>query len=144
MLTEICAEIKNYFSKPEDKVFSEFSVIGGQVMPPLDLEDGQYYRIIGSVFNDGVHRQGDTLTDESMFEGSVWVMRVPQAVIDLDTEITAWIEKNADVIDSPYQSESFGGYSYSKASGGAGNSTNGATWQNQFAKKLNLYRRIRV
>ena len=150
MLTEICAEIKNYFSLKEDKIFGDFSVVNGAVTPPFDLEEGQYYRIIGSVLNDGVHKEGDQLTDEGTFHGAIWKMRIPQAVIDLESEIEAWQAKNGSLESenmSPFQSESFGGYSYSKSSGGgsgSGGSATNVSWQSVFAKRLNPYRRARV
>lgn len=150
MLTEICAEIRNYFSLEEDKLYGEFSVVDGEITPSFYLEDNQYYRIVGSVFNDGVHQNGDQLIDEDSFNGAIWKMRVPKAILDLDEEITAWQAENGNVQSanmSPYTSESFGGYSYSKSSGGGTGSGAGAsavTWQTMFAKRLNPYRKIRA
>ena len=97
--------------------------------------------------NDGVYRFGiDILTDET-FSGTVQAMAVPPEIVSLDEEITAWIENNAEAINSPYQSESFGGYSYSLKGGGTnayGNSgTNaGFSWQSQFAARLAPWRKI--
>lgn len=144
MLTEICAEIRNYFCEPKDRIIGDFTVEDGCIMPSVDLAKGQYFRIIGSVFNDGVHKQGDTLIDESNFHGAVWKMRVPQDIIQLAEDIQLWKEKNADVISSPYMSESFGGYSYSKGSGSDG--AVGVNWKNQsdFVARMKPYRRIRV
>ena len=148
MLSEICAEIRNYFCLDSDRIFDDFAIKNGELTPSVSIEENQYYRIIGSVFNDGVHKQGEPLTDEPSFRGAVWKMRVPQAVIDLAAEVEAWQEKNgkaSSVAMSPFQSESFGGYSYSKGSGG--NSESGAsvpTWQSTFANRLNQYRRIRT
>ena len=144
MLTEICAEIKNYFCKAEDKIIGVFSIVDGSIVPSVELADGQYFRIVGSIFNDGVHQNGDVLTDEEKFHGAVWKMRVPQDVIQLAEDIEAWKAKNADTIASPYVSESFGGYSYSKGSGSDG--TIGISWQNQsdFVARMKPYRRIRV
>lgn len=145
MLTQICNEIKNYFSVEDDRFIGDFEIIDNKITPSISIQDGQYYRIVGSVFNDGVHKYGDetdVLKDESEFHGAVWLMRVPQDVIDLAKEIAEWQEKNADVLASPYTSESFGGYSYTKASGG--NGTGGAySWKDAFASRLNRYRKIR-
>lgn len=150
MLTEICAEIRNYFSLKEDRILGDFAVVDGAIAPEVSLEDNQYYRIIGSVFNDGVHKKGDALIDEGVFHGAVWKMRVPQTVLDLSTEIAAWQAENGSAQSanmSPFTSESFGGYSYSKSSGGSSGSGAGSsavTWQTMFAKRLNPYRRARV
>lgn len=147
MLTEICAEIKNYFCKKEDRLIGNFAISDNEIIPSVPIVEGQYYRIVGSIFNDGVHKYGDDtdrLVDEGEFHGAVWLMRVPQDIIDLANDIEAWQDKNADVISSPYMSESFGGYSYSKGSGSDGSV--GINWKNQsdFVARMNPYRRIRV
>lgn len=145
MLTQICAELKNYFSSDNDKLIGDFTIQNGEIIPSISIQDGQYFRIVGSVFNDGVHKYGDesdVLKDEAEFHGAVWLMRVPQDVIDLAEEIEAWQTKNADALASPYTSESFGGYSYTKANGG--NAGSGAySWRDAFASRLNPYRKIR-
>lgn len=144
MLTEICAEIKNYFSLDGDRLIGDFEIVDGKIAPSVSIQDNQFYRIVGSVFNDGVHASTDDLIDEEKFHGAVWLMRVPPDVVQLANEIEEWQTKNADVLASPYQSESFGGYSYSKASGGTsynGNPSNYG-WKNAFASRLNRYRKI--
>ena len=151
MLTEICKEIRNWFSFREDRMVGKFHIESGVLTPPVSLLDGQYYRIIGSVFNDGVHKYGDEsdiLTDEPEFDGAVWLMRCPKDFLDLVAEIEAWQEKNGAVNSknmSPYSSESFGIYSYSKGSSGSSASGAGATavtWQTQFKNRLNKYRKL--
>ena len=116
MLTELCQELKNWFDV--ERKFDTFTVADGHITVD-DLQDGQYFRIIGSVFNDGVHLSTDTLTDET-FDGAVWLMAVPKGVLDLSDEIDAWVTANAAVAKSPYKSESFGGYSYSLKGGSSG------------------------
>ena len=149
MLTELCAEIRNYFLRDYHKDIhaGTFVVSNGNIEALPFLQNGQYFRIVGSVFNDGVWKYGEEaqLKDET-FTGAVWAMAVPPSVIALSEEIDDWIEANADVLNSPYQSESFGGYSYSKSSGrtGADGKTTVYSWQDQFASKLSPYRRISV
>lgn len=148
MLTELCKELRNWFEK--EKYFGTFTIEGGQLTDCSYLQDGQYYRIVGSVFNDGVYKwPDDDLVNES-FEGAVWAMAVPPAVVALSDKIDEWTEKY-DGVDSvnmsPYSSESFGGYSYSKSTGGGSSASknrgNGApTWQSMFANELNKWRKI--
>lgn len=148
-LTELCAELNNYF--PVKKKVGSFVVADGVIsnVESLGLQNGQYYRVRGSVFNDGVHKYpNDVLINENSFNGAVWSMAVPSAVIDLATEVAAWQEKYGGVDSasmSPYNSESFGGYSYSKSAGGS--SSNSAetanSWQAAFASRLNKWRRLR-
>ena len=140
MLTDICQYLKNWFADDKDKQFDKFTIENGRIAPLNNLQNGQYYRIIGSVFNDGVHRSDDILTDELEFEGAIWLMRIPPVILDLDAEISEWIENHKDALASPYQSESFGGYSYSVANS---NSASGVvTWQSQFADRLSRWRKI--
>jgi hypothetical protein len=86
------------------------------------------------------------LTDE-VFDGAIWLMAIPKDVLILSEEIDAWIEKYGGVDSvamSPYNSESFGGYSYSKSGGGSSDGTSKAgTWQGAFATRLNEWRKIR-
>ena len=75
-------------------------------------------------------------------------MSVPVAVMNLLNDINAWIETYAaspeSPANSPYSSESFGGYSYTKSSGNAasgGAQADSGTWQNQFRSRLNRWRK---
>lgn len=144
MLTEICRYLRNYFEKNvifDSFVVSDGALIGWDTRLSDVLQSGQYYRIVGSVFNDGVHKFGeDNLVPERAFDGAVWVMTIPPDLVALDAEITDWIAKNENAINSPYQSESFGGYSYSKGYSGA--TAQGVTWQSQFAARLAPWRKI--
>lgn len=145
MLTELCAELKNYFLRDRDKDIhsGEYTISGGSVDLPF-LINGQYFRIVGSVLNDGVYQHPAAGLRDEEFTGAVWAMAVPPSVVALAADIDEWNEKNADALSSPYTSESFGGYSYTKATtGGVG--TNGAfTWRDQFASRLAKYRRLSV
>lgn len=152
MLSEICAEIKNYFTWEQDKHIGDFSISGGQIAPSFDIPT-DYIRIVGSHLNDGVHKRGENgfdLTDEGEFHGAVWVMSPPADFIALVGEIAAWQTKYSgvdSVVMSPFQSESFGGYSYSKASGGSGSGAGSSSvpnWESVFASRLKIYRRIRL
>lgn len=141
MIDEICTELKNWFAADGDKHFGTFTISDGHIAPSDYLQNGQYYRIIGSVFNDGVHRFGDdtdVLTPET-FNGAVWAMRLPYAVVQLSAEIKNWKEKYSEILAKPYTSESFDGYSYSRATGASGG---GITWQENFCTRLNKWRKI--
>jgi hypothetical protein len=140
MLEEILGHLNNWFVVPGGVHEGTYTIEEGQLVLPF-LTTGQYFRICGSVFNDGLYQYpASSLTDE-VFEGTVWAMAVPPAVMDLQTEIKEWVDKYGEVNDSPYQSESFGGYSYTKMVAGSSESSIG--WQTQFRSKLNRWRRIR-
>jgi hypothetical protein len=137
MLDHVLAYLRNYFEI--GYICGTFEIKDGTLSLP-EVSDGQYFRIVGSVFNDGVHQNpAGNLTDEA-FTGVVWPLAVPKAVIDIVTEIEAWQEKNGTAASGLYQSESFGGYSYSMKSGGG--SSDVYSWQNAFASRLNRWRKI--
>ena len=143
-MTELCQELRNWFDRA--RVPGTYTITDGTITADF-LVSGQYFRIIRSRFNDGVHIYGeDELTDET-FEGSVWPMAVPPPVINLATEIAAWrtqYETVGSAAMSPFQSESFGEYSYSKSSGGSSSSGSSATpsWKSVFAARLNMWRKL--
>ena len=136
MLDEILAEIRNYFVV---KVHGgDFEVIGGRLSPLDFLQNGQYFRIVGSVMNDGVYRYPYSgLTDET-FSGEIWALAVPPTLIALVADIEEY-EKKAKETVSPYNSESFGGYSYTKATDSNGSPL---SWEKVFARRLNKWRKI--
>ena len=94
MLTEICAEIRNYFEVPNGRHFGTFTISGGSIAPLDFLQEGQYFRIVGSVFNDGVYQYPAKLKDE-VFEGAVWAMAVPPTLIALSAEIEEYQKSDA-------------------------------------------------
>ena len=143
MLAELCAELKNYFlrNQSEDIHNGLFTISDGSIDLPF-LLDGQYFRIVGSVMNDGVYQYPVSELADETFSGSIWAMAVPSTVIALAAEIDGWNKANAEALASPYQSESFGGYTYSKGNSSSG--TGGYDWRDQFSNRLNKYRRLSV
>ena len=74
-------------------------------------------------------------------------MKVPQTVIQLATDIEDWQAEYGAVNSkamSPYNSESFAGYSYSKSSGGgvSGEVASPTNWQGVFAARLSPWRKL--
>lgn len=144
-LDEICAYLSNWFLVENGVHIGDYDVKDGKLTLPF-LADGQYYRIIGSIFSDGIHCAGDSddvLPPES-FHGAVWALAIPPAVVSIAKEIKAWEAANAAAVASPYQSESFGGYSYTKATpSGSGNELQQTlTWRNAFADRLAGWKKI--
>lgn len=139
MLEQVLMNIRNWFPVKGGIYSDTFTIKDGGITLPF-LADGQYFRIFGSVFNDGLHQYNVLdLTDET-FTGTIWALAIPKAVIELADEIQKWQEKNGEASVSPYQSESFGGYSYSKATDAE---TGGAvTWQSAFKQQLSAWRKI--
>lgn len=158
MLTELCEFLKNWFVEDKDKHIGTITITGGEITARDDLYllgdkkieplPGQYFRVIGSVFSDGVHQYPDYDMQDETFDGAVWLMRVPPAVIALADDIEKWKAKYMALDSqymSPYNSESFAGYSYSKSGAGANAAANGSGldgWQAVFADRLGPWRKI--
>lgn len=141
MLTEVLAYLKNWFCKT--KYYGEFTVKDGNIgvfdngVEFVDnyLKDGQYFRIIGSTLNDGVYQYPAKELQNEVFDGAVWGLAIPPAVIKLAEEIDGWHKKFGEKAASPYTSESVSSvYSYTK--------NGAASWQEQFAARLNPWRKI--
>lgn len=139
MLEQVLMHLKNWFLVPGGIHEGTYTIEDGGITLPF-LANGQYFRICGSVFNDGLHQYPASDLKAETFEGNVWALAVPQAVIDLAAEIEAWQKKNGEASVSPYQAESFGGYSYSKATDSA--SGGAVTWQTAFRSRLNAWRKL--
>lgn len=139
MIEEICNCLHNFFTEDADKRAGVFAVEGGALSVDF-LENGQYFRVIGSKFNDGVFRwpttTADALADET-FTGEIWAMKIPRGVLRLAAEIEEWQEKHGTA--GAYASESFGGYSYSIATNANGSAV---TWQDAFKTRLNAWRKV--
>jgi hypothetical protein len=163
MLLDMMRECRNFFEyRMKDSYYdkkgnlvsyiTEFEgdyTIATGVLSTLDtsIKTGQYIAIYGSVLNDGIWKVGAsgaitsditgvTAQDET-FHATVYPLKVPPDFVLLATEIAAW--RTAMKESSPYASESFLGYSYSKAQRqGGGN----ITWQQQYADRLAPYRRM--
>ena len=146
MLTELCQELRNWFDRGHDKWIGTVRISGSTVYvddAEINLINGQHFRIIGSLLNDGVYQYPAELEDEE-FKGAVWSMGIPPSVVELAERIAQWKQDNKAIIDSPYNSESFGGYSYSKSGSGSGSSGSGnpADWRSHFADDLNRWRKL--
>lgn len=135
MLETVLAYLHNWFPVKGGKHAGTFQIVSGELS--LDfLLPNQYYRIVGSVFNDGLHRYGtrEPLEDET-FTGEVWALAVPKAVIELAGEIEKWCAQNPE---TDLVSESFAGYSYTRAGGDS--SVSG--WRGVFGARLSPWRKI--
>ena len=139
MLEQVLMNIRNWFTVDGGIHSGTFTIKDGCITLPF-LADGQYFRICGSVFNDGLHQYPATDLVDEEFSGAIWELAIPPAVVDLADEIGKWQEKNGEASASPYQSESFGGYSYSKATDSA--SGGAVTWQSVFKRQLSAWRKI--
>lgn len=140
MLEEMLRYINNRFEVAY--LDGTFAIEDGKMELDAAIE-GQYFWVEGSILNDGLHlNPADGMQDE-LFTGRIWLLAIPRAVIELAEEAEGWCEANAETLASPYQSESFGGYSYTIASSGTqGNEAPASAWQTQFGARLRPFRKL--
>lgn len=136
MLEEVLTSIHNWFE--HDAIYGHFEIKGGSFVsfPPGFIADGQYFKVVGSVFNDGLHAYPASDLEDEEFEGAVYALAVPKRLIALADEIEQWVAKHPA---SEYTSESFGGYSYTKAVDGTGAPMG---WKGAFRSRLNEWRKL--
>lgn len=136
MLEHILAYLNNWFVVPDGIHSGTFEVINGSIELPF-LQEGQYFRVCDSVYNDGLYRYPTKKLIDETFDGVIWALAIPRSIIQLSDEIEQWTEKNDP---GTFTSESFGGYSYSKATNAKGMP---AGWKDVFADRLSRYRKSR-
>ena len=153
MLQEVMEYIHNYFVKTPHQ--GTFTIADGVISPMPALKEGQRFMIYGSNMNDGVYTysQSGILDDDDMeaaglqdetYAGAICELAVPPTVIALSGEIKEWVEKyQDDVVNSPYASESFNGYSYSLKTGSTASGGDGGpvSWHTIYGKRLERWRR---
>ena len=164
MLQEIMEYLNNYFVPISAKEVT-YTISDGVISPSFGAEDGDRFLICGSRRNDGVYTwhadvigtddderippatQGGEetikaagLRDET-FAGTIRVCSIPPVLLALSGEIKAWVDANSAALSSPYQSESFNGYSYTLKTGGTQGGGSCLTWRDQYGKQLERWRR---
>lgn len=152
MLTEVLAFLRNWFERA--KFYGTFTIQDGILrtqystgisFAEITPKNGQYIRIIGSALNDGVYQYPVEGLQDEEFDGAVWLLAVPPILLAIVEDIEAWQEKNGSADSaamSPFQSESFGGYSYTKGGSGSANGGASVTWQDVFKGRLSPWRKI--
>lgn len=145
ILEQVLYHLHNWFGRTS--ISATGCTIDGGALPASvasSLVSGAWYRIEGSILNDGLHQHpADDLQDET-FDGTITMLAIPKALLLVVEDIGAWQEANGATVDGPYASESFGGYSYTLRSDGSSN--NGGSglsgWRLAFRDRLNPWRKI--
>ena len=135
MLYEVMQHCKNFFPK---KYFEgTFEVKDGLLRLPEETAC-RYMLVEGSALSDGVWYIYDTLEDE-VFTGVVTLLAPPKSFLDLVKDIEEWRTSNEPGTLTPYASESFGGYSYTRATNGSGKAV---SWHDVFSSRLKIWRML--
>lgn len=143
-ITDFCEELHNFFEI--EKYIESVTIENGALLGFSDrLQENQYFRIVGSVFNYGVYKYPATDLKDETFSGAVWAMAVPPSALALFNTIKEWDSQYGNNADnySPYTSEAMHHYSRTFATY---TNSNGEivrpTWQAVFRKELNKWRKI--
>jgi len=145
ILEQVLGSIHNWFVRDTMDV-TDCQIEGAALPASVTFPDGVWYRIQGSYLNDGMHLRGDEsegLTDET-FSGTITTHVIPKALLSVVEEISDWNAKSGATANGPYQSESFGGYSYSLKGSSTASGTNAPAtgWRAVFAGRLNQWRKL--
>lgn len=144
-LEDVLGSIHNWFTRGTYHV-TGCQIQDGSLPASVTFPDGVWYRIRGSYLNDGMHLRGsedEGLVDET-FSGTITTHVIPRALLRVVEEITDWQAKSGETANGPYQSESFGGYSYTLKGSSTASGTNAPStgWRAVFAGRLNQWRRL--
>lgn len=141
MLSELCLELKNWFDRGQPHTSGKIEIRNGALFTPCDLKPNQYFRIVGSTFNDGIYQFPTTSLDDETFDGAVWGMAIPKDFLNLVDDINKFNAKVEEMalVEKGYASESFGGYSYTLSASAPAMMVE---WQNRINRRLNCYRKL--
>lgn len=137
-IAAVMRQVRNYFA--DEPMVGEIEIRGNGLFP---APDAPFVLIRGSGYHDGVwacmdgymQDMPEHLPDET-FEGAVYPLHPPNDFLDLCREISDFDEKNPA---GALQSESFGKYSYTRASGANGGVMD---WQTAYRERLRAYVRM--
>ena len=143
-ITNMCGLLRNYFTDKEH-IFSGTYTIVDKSLNIDFIKSDQYFRITGSVFNNGVYCNNPDdlkrLRDET-FSGTIWAMSVPADFIELCDDAERFKEKISEISGnfSGYVSETWGGYTYTLPTSAPAFIQD---WQYRIKQGMNKYRRLR-
>ena len=145
LLEDVLSHIHNWFVR--DTITVRGCEIDGGALPSsvtADLLTGQWYRIRGSVLNDGLHLNPDTQLADETFDGYIDSLAIPRPLLRVVEDIATWQTAYGSASDGPYASESFEGYSYTLKSDTGANSASGSLsgWRLAYRDRLNPWRKI--
>jgi hypothetical protein len=145
ILEEVLDHIHNHFERDSQSFpVTDCAIENGSLPESVQIPSGAWYMIDGSWLNDGLHLHPATDLADEVFSGTITVMRIPRPLLRVVEDISAWQLANGAAADSPYQSESFGGYTYTKKSDSASqNGSGGLTgWRLAFRDRLSTWRKM--
>lgn len=117
-MEEILGHINNYFAISKEE--NTFNINNNAITVRGKYLQGQYIKLEGSILNNGIYKV-ESLVDNTItvigaineeFEGIIYGLAIPKDIIELSKKFE---EQKAKIVNSVYDSESFGEYSYTLA-----------------------------
>lgn len=146
-LEQVLTHIHNWFVYDQINM-GHCTISDGSLPASVEIPEGAWYRIQGSLLNDGLHQHPAVDLRDETFDGTITVCAIPNALLAVVEEIEDWqaayLAGQGKALTSPYSSESFDGYSYSMRDYSGANSASGGLsgWQAAFAGQLNAWRKM--
>lgn len=145
-LEQVMGHIHNWFAY-DTMTVRGCEISNGELPASVPLKPLQWYRIQDSAFNDGLHQHPDTSLFDETFDGRISILAIPSDFIAVVEDIEDWKSDYKAAKESlsagPYQSESFGGYTYTMRSDLVQIVQAGPTgWQQAFAPALRRWRKL--
>lgn len=143
-LLNILKYLNNYFYKfREDN--SNFKIENNKIKVKGKYIPGQYIRIYNSYLNDGIFQvigvEDGAITIEGgineEFDGVIFSLSIPRDILKLSEKVKEYNQKN---VNNGIISESFEGYSYTKATNNNGELVQ---WHDAFKSELAPYKKMR-
>lgn len=139
---QVMRNVNNYFESGYRA--TSYTITGGSISPDDLLAPGMWIAITGSIFHDGVWQLDEWLglkdlphsVPDETFYGRVYFLHPPADFLALCERIAEFDRKTPV---GGLQSESFGEYSMTRASGKNGGVL---AWQEAFADALRPYRNM--
>lgn len=142
-MEDILSYINNYFAVTKEE--GTFKIEDNSIKIKGNYLQGQYIKLEGSFFNDGIYRV-ESLVDKTItliganneeFKGVIYSLAIPKDLISIAKKLEELKEKNTNGI---YESESFGEYSYTLAK-----NSKGEIYSNidSFKNELKKYRKMK-
>lgn len=147
MLEAVLESLNNWFDRDGLGRFhhverGELSVEGGSLLGAGGwLKPGQWFRIEGSAFNDGLHRHPATDLADEAFEGAAYALHVPPAVVELSERVAEWEEANGEASRGVYVSQSVPTASVTMRDGMAA-SDGRSGWETVFSGEMRRFRKV--
>lgn len=139
MIYEVMKHLRNFFPVKGGSRGGDWVISDGVISLPF-LKDGQFFLIEGSIFNNGVYCYNEDILQDEEFYGYITPLAPPSEFLKLVSDIEKYQKQEEERGYSPFVSESFGGYSYTR--GISSQNFAYVSWKEVFKGRLDTWRKM--